>query len=493
MDSSNELEDALASVFAGGNVEIREDGRRLAALEDAQYELRGGPKPLLHLWSGESTLARRVLRVVEAGADHLRLEVQRFGRNRPGRLEIFRRSYARAKEQRAREGFAERIKEVLARQFPDETLESIITAPDLEHTLSGSYARGWMRRGQEAWAVVGAAPGEDVAQIDAALTCGLIWLEYLRERAVAPIVAGLRLILPVGSCGTVAHRMSALGSGVAVELYQWTEDEPFARRVDPADVGNITSRLAPRRQAEQLLGEAAEMDARIRGLAPEAIDAVVVPGTKQVGWRFRGLEFARWSNGEVRFGLGTGRKLLSGKNGRELERLVGDLAARRQAGGDPRDELFRAARERWLETLVLAEPTRIEPRLDPLQIYSQVPAFSAGDRGVLDLLGVTREGRLAVVELKVEEDPQLVFQAVDYWLRVNWHLRQGDFERYGYFQGKTLDSAPPLLYLVAPCLRFHSVTGLLLRYLASEIPVCRIGLNEDWRHGLQVIEREWRA
>lgn len=493
MDPSNELEDALASLFAGGNVEIREDGRRLAALEDAQYELRGGPKPLLHLWSGERTLARRVLRLVEADGDHLRLEIQRFGQSRPGRLELFRRSYARGKEQRAREVFAERIKEVLARQFPDETLESLTTAPDLEHTLSGSYARGWSRRGQEAWAVVAAAPGEDAATVDAALTCGLIWLDYLRARAVAPVVAGLRLVLPVGSCGVVAHRMSALGAGVAVELYQWAEDEPFARRVDPADVGNIRTRLAPRRQAERLLGEAAETDARIRALAPDAIDAVVVPGTKQVGWRFRGLEFARWSSGEVRFGLGPIRKLLSGENAGELERLVADLASRRQAGGDPRDALFRVARERWLETLVLADPARIEPRLDPLQVYSQVPAFSAGDRGVLDLLGVTREGRLVVVELKVEEDPQLVFQAVDYWLRVHWHLRQGDFERYGYFQGKTLETAPPLLYLVAPCLRFHSVTAPLLRFLSSEIPVCRIGLNEDWRHGLRVVERAWRA
>ena len=45
-------------------------------------------------------------------------------------------------------------------------------------------------------------------------------------------------------------------------------------------------------------------------------------------------------------------------------------------------------------------------------LYSQVPAFFASDRAMLDGLTVTREGRLAVVELKADEDIPLPLQAV---------------------------------------------------------------------------------
>jgi hypothetical protein len=489
----NELEEALARLCTGQPVEVHEDGRRLPGLDDPRYEIRSGPKPLLHLWSADRTLVRRVTRLVEAAEDSLRLEVERFGRTKPGRLEIVRRERVRAPARLGRERYAERLGELLRQQFPDESLELLTTAPDLEHSISGSYARGWQRRGGQAWAVLGAAPSETAATIDGSLTFGLIWLDWLRTRAVAPQVAGLRLILPAGSSRIAAHRLGALATGVAVELYEWQADEPRARRLDAADTGNIQTWLTPRRQAELILQQIRDVDTRIRALHPAGIDSVVVPGTRQAAWRFRGLEFARWDNGEIHFELEGERATLGEKNWKELERLVAELAAHRHAEGQRRHPLYRAARERWLETMVLADPGRIEARLDPDHVYSQVPAFSARDRGVLDLLGVTRDGRLAVIELKADEDLQLVFQAVDYWLRVRWHLGQGDFERYGYFPGKTLQAAVPLLYLVAPGLRFHSVTRTLMRYLASEIPICRVGLNEDWRRGLRVVEREWRA
>ena len=40
-----------------------------------------------------------------------------------------------------------------------------------------------------------------------------------------------------------------------------------------------------------------------------------------------------------------------------------------------------------------------------------------------------------VIEMKASEDMQMPIQAVDYWLRVRRHQRDGDFERYGYFAG----------------------------------------------------------
>ncbi|MGA9887957.1 MAG: hypothetical protein WBQ31_10715, partial [Candidatus Acidiferrales bacterium] len=152
--------------------------------------------------------------------------------------------------------------------------------------------------------------------------------------------------------------------------------------------------------------------------------------------------------------------------------------------------LYRAAPERWLESIVLEDPVSLDAQLDPEHFYSQVPALAAGDRGVLDLLGITRKGRPVVIELKASEDIQLPVQAVDYWLRVRRHQREGDFQEYGYFAGVQIDPRPPLVWLVAPGLRFHSATDTLLKYLSPEIQVTRIGLSEDWRRGLKIVFRQ---
>jgi len=53
-----------------------------------------------------------------------------------------------------------------------------------------------------------------------------------------------------------------------------------------------------------------------------------------------------------------------------------------------------------------------------------------------------------------------------------------------------LQQAPPLVYLVAPALRFHPATDDLLKYLSPELEVARVGLAESWRRGLHVVMRQ---
>jgi len=138
--------------------------------------------------------------------------------------------------------------------------------------------------------------------------------------------------------------------------------------------------------------------------------------------------------------------------------------------------------------------TRIDPALSPEFVYPQVPAFTRTDRGVIDILTVTRDGRLAVIELKLEEQINLPFQALDYWLRVEALRKHGKFQDSGYFRGLAISDAPPLLYLVVPAFRFHSTTTHLLRYLDSAITVMQIGINDQWRNGIKVLfRRELRS
>ena len=57
----------LERLRAAGRLEVREDGAWLAAMEGFRYEFRQrGEVVLLHLWSEQCSLVRRVLRVAEA-------------------------------------------------------------------------------------------------------------------------------------------------------------------------------------------------------------------------------------------------------------------------------------------------------------------------------------------------------------------------------------------------------------------------------------------
>jgi len=127
---------------------------------------------------------------------------------------------------------------------------------------------------------------------------------------------------------------------------------------------------------------------------------------------------------------------------------------------------------------------------DPRLRYSQVPAFSASDRAMIDVLTVTREGRLAVLELKAAEDIHLPLQGIDYWARVAWHHARGEFHKFGYFAGRELAPGAPLLVMVAPVLHVHPATDILLRYISAEIEWTLLGIDERWRKGLKVVFRK---
>jgi hypothetical protein len=146
--------------------------------------------------------------------------------------------------------------------------------------------------------------------------------------------------------------------------------------------------------------------------------------------------------------------------------------------------------------------SRVLPRLDPHHVYAQVPAIAgASDRGLLDLLGVTADGRLAVIELKADDDLHLALQGLDYWIRVRHHHLQtadyatglGEFQRHGYFRGVELSPLPPRLYLVAPALHIHPATETVLRYLSSAVEWHLLALDERWRQQVRVVWRKSSA
>lgn len=476
---------------------VSEDGERLFDFAEAQVELRvEHGKLLLHLWSAERNWVRRITGIAGQSPERLVLMTQKFGQARPGRLELAARRQRRGAPARDRRRFQQLLRRLLEQQLPDEQVVSLTHASDLEHSLSGLYVRGEMGRGRSRWAVLASAAGEDAATTDSILTFGLIWLDRLRQQGgrgklPATVVEGLRLFLPVGQAETTANRLTCLNRKAAkFELYEMDEERMECQAVDARDWGNIATRLVPHGFAPRLGAEQQRLVEQVKELASDAI--AIAPGaTGETLLRFRGLEFARFTADGFVFGVGPEANALREESFAELEKLVRLLAVHRQARPTDRAHpFFRAQAERWLESMVLADISRIDARLDPSLVYRQVPAVAAHHRGVIDLLGVTREGRLAVIELKASEDIHLPLQGLDYWLRVRWHLEHGDFPRYGYFPSRELRREPPLLLLVAPAFSFHSTTDGLLRYLAEDVPVTRVGLNENWREGLEVVLRQ---
>ncbi len=492
MEFAAELLASLREFTASGVIEVRENGGRVAPFSGMSWEIRGsGEKPLLHLWSEQFNLTRRVLAITDHSEGRLVLAVERFGRAKPDRLEFIRREFERGARALSRAEFCDRLTHLLAEQFPDETLKSLTVSPDLEHSLSGNYARGLLRRGSAHIAILAVPEGEPQDTADDSLTFALLWLTRARHSIRRGAINRLRLILPRKTGGTVAHRLAALDPQLAVEVYEHDPSLNTLEKIDPRRAANLDSWLVPHREAEALLEQARSGIESLIALAPQAITLHPAAHSREVWLRFRGLPFAHWDEGRVFFGVNEAREELTAASRNALHRLLHDLEVHRHPfATDTRHPYYRAQPERWLECMVREDVTRIDAGLDPRFVYTQVFANVGGEHGILDLLTVTRSGRLAILELKAGEHIHLPLQAADYWLRVRRQLQNGEIARYGYFPGIELQQSPPLVYLVAPALRFHPSTDDLMKFLVPELEIVRVGLAESWRRGLRVVMRQ---
>jgi hypothetical protein len=385
---------------------------------------------------------------------------------------------------------------------------------DLEKSFGPAYARGSLVQGQQGWAVIGVNAAEAQATVDGILTLGVLWLAHCRENAGGRrLYRGLRLILPKGMATLTASRLAWMnGDAAQWELWEFDEKTEELEQRDAADHGNLSTRLlqAPNELAAR--ERFAEATARVMELVPEAMRAVVeqrVRSGSEMAFLLHGLEFARVRMGyagasfnhvqEVTFGAGANETPLTEGNAGELRELVARLFARRSAEkADARDPLYRMQPERWLESVLRRDVTAIDAHLEAAHVYTQVPAFAAADRGMLDLLSVDRDGRLAVIELKADDDLHLALQGLDYWVRVRWHHQQnpdrmsglGEFQRHGYFGGVRLAEGAPRLYLVAPALRVHPATEVVLRHLSPRVEWELVALGERWREEVKVVWRK---
>jgi hypothetical protein len=596
----------MISAFVAQHVEaaVLEDGKvifdlRAGSASQAKHSLSTEyDRCTLQLWSEERNMVRRVVGVVERGGA-LRLATLRFGDAKTKLLELVGSREQRTPTTRdtARTRYLRVLERVLGRTFDGWTCEGFRTAMDLEKSFGPAYARGSMVRGNQAWAVIGAGENETATTVDGILTVGILWLHDCRERAGGKrLYQGLRLIVPKGMAMLTLSRMAWLnGEAAQWELWELEQRAEAMVERDASDQGNLRTRLVHHPDEEAAEQRFAGAIAAVMELVPAMERPRVerrLRSTAEMVFLVHGLEFARARMGfapnsfeqtlELTVGVGAAETPLVDERRAELADMVAELFARRRAvdgsrvfgrqgagperrigapmtapaharmrargavGAGATDPLYRAAPERWLESMLRKDlapltrglagnslplagtasgafanevdpdtignraeiverrgdevtESRVIPRLDQVHVYAQVPAIAgASDRGLLDLLGVTTDGRLAVIELKADEDLHFALQGLDYWIRVRQHHLQtrdavtglGEFQRHGYFVGVELSPLPPRLYLIAPALRVHPATEIVLRYFSPRVEWHLLALDERWRSQIRVVWRK---
>ena len=393
------------------------------------------------------------------------------------------------------EDFRRQVEAALRQQFPDWVFSRFTNRTDREHSFSSWYVRGFANRGRSAWALLALGDADHAAAADGVLAHGLNWLAWLRQNHPELVFSTLKIILPPSAVSPTAQRAIFINSSLAkVSVFEWNSPPEALREVDLRDFGNVETHLVSRPHVESVLARHRDFLAEFLGQEARLLD--LFPGTSlgSSAIRYLGLSVGRLEGHvapKIYFGL-NGRELEAPESSRnEFVDFVRQVVKARAAGAsDSSDPAYAFHPERWLESLLVRDLTKIDPALLPQSVYQQVPAFTGADRGVVDILGVTAAGRLAVIELKLDEQINLPLQGLDYWLRVKWLNDRGQFRERGYFAGVELSKQPPLLYLVSPAFRFHTSNDAVLRFFNPTIEVIRVGLNQQWRAGVKVLFRK---
>lgn len=456
---------------------LKEDGSEPLAISPDHFQLTGDPGSaadglLLEAWDDRRTVSRRIFDLRAIDARGIVLVSRRFG-GREMEITISDTALRGKHLERnlSRKDFRERFRALLGRQFPGASIERLSTDRDLNRSFSEHYARAVLKRGQQIWAAIGCSEAEGQGAASAILTQGLLWLDHVHA-------SSLHLFVPESAAATTAHRLAWLDPARAeYHLLAMPSSDGFSRTIEPltpidiSNRGNLRTELRGPRTCAAIFPEARD---RLRDIAAfPGVDEEITP-RGELSLRYRGLEVAHADALSVTV----------------TETPLTEIACVRNPDStDRRNPLYTRSAERWMESILKQDLTPLSLDLEGSPVYSQILSEAGRARGLMDLLAITKTGRLVVIELKADEDQNLVFQALDYWMRVRWHLERGDLQTAGFFPGRSISPQPPLLWLVFPSIRLHPANDIVMKYLSPLVPVSRLGVNEDWRKGIHVVFR----
>ncbi|HEU4596950.1 MAG TPA: hypothetical protein VFS10_17585 [Pyrinomonadaceae bacterium] len=505
--SADGVEDArrrLGELLAARGAWFLREGRdafSTVELRRGEWELSAARGSLLlSFWGEAGARTWRVAAWAREGEKVLLEATRRAGAER-ARLELVpRASLAESKQSvaEARRAACARLSALVCAARAGSKVERAALSAGARRGEPGRYARILLKDGRTLFAATGPVVELGAEETDAFLASALLWFMRLRESASARSPRELWLVIPPKLRAPVSERISLLREDLraAIRLSEVDEGQRHLTHVEACESGEPSLSQTPRLSRPPKAEEWSELARRVVALAPEALD--VVRSRRGETLRYHGLAFARvrrlLGTERLWFGVGRGksRRLLDESNWPELLKLLEELHEHRRAEAhDRRHALYAAAPEAWLESLLRRDITRLDPglRLAPLHAQFRAARDTTGASRPVDLLALRRDGRLVVIELKVSEDAALPLQGADYWRRVSAHQRAGHLTSARLFGDAELSPDPPLVYLVAPLLRFHRSFQILARCLSPDIQTYRFDLNEDWRTAVRVARR----
>ena len=432
--------------------------------------------------------------------ERLLLEATRGMGRENAKLELVPRASAKAviaSIAAARQMRCEKLAEVVAQAVAPAKIERATLSPGMRRDQPGRYARIILRLPHERVAVTATVAQSDARNADSLFSSALLWFMRLQSTPKRPPLHRLLMILERDVLEAARQRHVLLRESLRARIQLLEIDEGW-HTVEPIrsfERKHIWKKKLARFPpvSEPMESERAK---EIISRAPAAIDVVSARHGQTL--RYHGLPFARvrrlMDQERVWFGIeGSPRRAFHAQNQRDWEKLLGDLAHYRNENcRDRRHWFYRAAGEAWLESILRRDVSKLDPGLIIAPLHAQFRTSHGRSTGVrpIDLLALRHDGRLAVIELKVNEDREHVFQGVDYWRRVEAHRRRGHISDAKLFGDREISDESPLVYLVAPALRFHPSFATLAKTIAPDIEIYRFDINEDWRKGVRVVRRE---
>jgi len=316
----------------------------------------------------------------------------------------------------------------------------------------------------------------------------LLQLERLRDRKKDPVNE-----ISIAAAKTSARNLRKLHAllmprcGLSVMELTDKKGETSARYLPPLHLTdlwrerpsklNIPSELVLSRTAAELVS-----------LAPEKIDVVFSKQGETV--RFLGLPFARvrkvFDRERGWFGVGRKQTILTRENFSGVAELIDELETYRTANSDvKKHEYYKSLSEAWLGSILRRDISLLDANLILSPLYNQFRT----SRDKIDLLAIRRDGRLVIIELKTSPDRDLIFQAADYWRKIELQRRRGELAKARLFGDREIIDKPALIYTVAPALCFHRDEPFFAKKLIPEIEIWRFDLHENWRKKIKVIQR----
>ena len=401
----------------------------------------------------------------------------------------------------ARQERCEKLAQLVSDFVPNAKIERAALSPGMRRDQPGRYARIILRLPHERIAVTGIVARSDARNVDSLFSSALLWFNRSMSSPKKPPINRLLMIVEHGILEAAQQRHVLLRDSLRarIELLEIDDDWKAVEATRSWERKYIwrkrLSRFPPVHEDKR-----GDIVNEIVSTKPEAIDVLAARHGQTL--RYHGLPFARlrrvMDRDRVWFGIeGSQRRSLDEYHQRDWLKLLHDLETYRNADcRDRRHWLYRAAGEAWLDSILRRDITRLDPGLIIAPLHAQFRTSRGGAFGSqggarpIDLLALRHDGRLVVIELKVNEDREHVFQGLDYWRRVEAHRRRGHISAAKLFGDREISDETPLVYLVAPTLRFHPSFRTLASTIAPDIEIYRFDINEDWRGGVRVVRRE---